>query len=91
MGIDLFAYNKQVYIATQILTKKGKTAILPLTDTEKSFIGFNLCEEHLDKTTACRLSFSKYNRKTQANNPLKAAEGYVRDGCPVDRLVFKSG
>ena len=91
MGIDLFAYNKEAYIATaQMLTKKGKTAIVHPTGTGKPFISFNLCEDHLDKM-ACRLSFSKYNRKTQTNNPLKTAKGYVRDGCPVDRLVFKSG
>ena len=91
MGIDLFAYNKEAYIATtQMLTKKGKTAIMHPTGIGKSFISFNLREGHPDKM-ACRLSLSKYNRKTQTNNPLKAAEGYVRDGCPVDRLVFKSG
>lgn len=77
MGIDLFAHNEEAYIAaTQMLAEKGKAAIAHPTGTGKSFIGFKLCEDHPDKTV-CWLSPSEYIFKTQLENLVKAAAGYV--------------
>ena len=72
MSIELFEHNKTAYkSAVVMLAETGKAAVIHLTGTGKSFIGFKLCEDNPDKTV-CWISPSRYIFKTQIEN-LKAA------------------
>ena len=59
MAIELYAHNRDAYIAAKAMLKiAGKAAIIHPTGTGKSFIGFKLCEDNPDKRV-CWLSPSK--------------------------------
>ncbi len=74
--IDLFEHNRIAYESViAMLLETGKAAIVHPTGTEKSFIGFKLCEEHPDKKI-CWLSPSEYIFKTQLENLKLASDGY---------------
>jgi helicase domain protein len=69
--MNLFEHNKKAYdSAVQMLSERGKAAIIHPTGTGKSFIGFKLCEDNPDKKVLW-LSPSEYIFKTQVEN-LKA-------------------
>lgn len=66
--IQLFAHNQTAYeSAVSMLAENGKAAIIHPTGTGKSFIGFKLAEDNLDKII-CWLSPSEYIFKTQIEN-----------------------
>ncbi len=68
MPIQLFAHNQNAYeAALAMLDETGKAAVVHPTGTEKSFIGFKLCENHPD-STVCWLSTSEYIFQTQIEN-----------------------
>ena len=63
--IELFKHNETAYkSAVAMLKDTGKAAIIHPTGTGKSFIGFKLCEDNLEKTVLW-LSPSEYIFKTQ--------------------------
>ncbi|MBE5898681.1 MAG: hypothetical protein E7279_03680 [Lachnospiraceae bacterium] len=71
MSIMLYEHNRIAYeSALSMLDEVGKAAIIHPTGTGKSFIGFKLCEDHLDKRILW-LSPSSYIFETQVEN-LKA-------------------
>ena len=68
MNLDLFPHNKAAYhAASRMLENEGKAAIVHPTGTGKSFIAFQLCADHPDKTV-CWLSPSAYIFRTQMEN-----------------------
>ena len=74
----LFEHNQTAYDSVvEMLSQTGKAAVIHPTGTGKSFIGFKLCEDNLDKTV-CWLSPSEYIFKTQLEN-LKASGGKSPD------------
>ena len=74
----LFEHNQTAYDSVvEMLSQTGKAAVIHPTGTGKSFIGFKLCEDNLDKTV-CWLSPSEYIFKTQLDN-LKASGGKSPD------------
>lgn len=76
MTMNLFEHNKTAYeAAVRMLSERGKAAVIHLTGTGKSFIGFKLCEDNPDKTI-CWLSPSRYIYQTQLENLAEAADGY---------------
>lgn len=77
MAISLFKHNQDAYdLATQMMQRTGKAAVIHPTGTGKSFIAFKLCEEHPDKTI-CWLSPSEYIFRTQLENLEKVTSGYM--------------
>jgi len=82
MSVQLFSHNQIAYrSAIQMLTLCGKAAIVHPTGTGKSFIGFQLCAEHLN-ATVCWLAPSEYIYKTQLENWEKAG------GEPLKNVQF---
>lgn len=76
MAISLYPHNVSAYeAAVTMLAETGKAAIVHPTGTGKSFIGFKLCEEHIDKRI-CWLSPSEYIFQTQLENLKEASGGY---------------
>ena len=68
MGASLFRHNEEAYrAAASMLSENGKAAIIHPTGTGKSFIGFQLCEDHADQPI-CWLSPSDYIFRTQQEN-----------------------
>ena len=68
MGIHLYEHNKTAYeSALAMLEKKGRAAVIHPTGTGKSFIAFQLCADHPNKTV-CWLSPSEYIFRTQLEN-----------------------
>ena len=68
MGAELFKHNKIAYKAvTDMLETTGKAAVIHPTGTGKSFIAFQLCEDHPEQKF-CWLSPSEYIFRTQAEN-----------------------
>ncbi len=66
--IDLFKHNQIAYESVvEMLRETGKAAVIHPTGTGKSFIGFKLCEDNVDKLI-CWLSPSEYIFKTQIEN-----------------------
>lgn len=77
MAISLYQHNKTAYNSAVVMLKKHKkAAIIHPTGTGKSFIGFKLCEDNLDKII-CWLSPSEYIFNTQLENLKKATNGYI--------------
>ncbi len=78
MGIRLYEHNQTAYEAVlAMLAEKGRAAVIHPTGTGKSFIAFQLCEDHPDKTV-CWLAPSEYIFRTQLEN-WRAA------GMPADK------
>ena len=76
MAINLFEHNQTAYeAAVKMLAERGKAAVIHPTGTGKSFIGFKLCEDNLDKTI-CWLSPSRYIYQTQLENLAETSDGY---------------
>lgn len=51
MPMHLYAHNQTAYNAVlNMLSERGKAAVIHPTGTGKSFIGFKLCEDNPDKT-----------------------------------------
>ena len=72
MATLLFAHNQKAYQASlALLHSSGKAAVIHPTGTGKSFIAFQLCEDHPD-ATVCWLSPSEYIFSTQQENWQKA-------------------
>ncbi len=72
MATLLFAHNQKAYQASlALLHSRGKAAVIHPTGTGKSFIAFQLCEDHPD-ATVCWLSPSEYIFSTQQENWQKA-------------------
>ena len=68
MAIELFSHNESAYLtALAMLQETGKAAVIHLTGTGKSFIGFKLCEDHPDQRV-CWLSPSEYIFRPQLEN-----------------------
>lgn len=68
MAIELYPHNENAYLAAvSMLRETGKAAVIHPTGTDKTFIGFKLCEEHQDRRV-CRLSPSEYIFRTQLEN-----------------------
>lgn len=77
MGLELFAHNQTAYeAAEQMLADTGKAAVIHPTGTGKSFIAFQLCAQHPDKTV-CWVSPSEYIFKTQLENLKQASNSYA--------------
>lgn len=50
MLIALYPHNKSAYLAAlDVLREAGKAAVIHPAGTGKSFIGFKLCEDFLEK------------------------------------------
>lgn len=72
MSIELFERNKGAYrSAVQMLTERGRAAVIHPTGTGKSFIAFRLCADNPDKRIVW-LSPSEYIYKTRLENIRKA-------------------
>lgn len=66
--IRLYEHNQAAYESVvRLLSETGKAAVIHPTGTGKSFIGFKLCEDNIDKTV-CWLSPSEYIFRTQIEN-----------------------
>lgn len=77
MSISLYEHNEKAYYsAVEMLFEQGRAAVIHPTGTGKSFIGFKLCEDNPDKKV-CWLSPSEYIFRTQLENLISAADGYV--------------
>lgn len=77
MSISLYEHNEKAYYsAVEMLSEQGRAAVIHPTGTGKSFIGFKLCEDNPDKKV-CWLSPSEYIFRTQLENLISAADGYV--------------
>ena len=76
MPMQLFEHNRIAYeAAVRMLSERGKAAVIHPTGTDKSFIGFKLCEDNHDKTV-CWLSPSRYIYQTQLENLAETSDGY---------------
>ena len=76
MPMHLFEHNQTAYnAAVKMLAERGKAAVIHPTGTGKSFIGFKLCEDNLDKTI-CWMSPSRYIYQTQLENLAETSDGY---------------
>lgn len=72
MSAALFEHNRTAYESALVLMKRtGKAAVIHPTGTGKSFIAFQLCEDHPDGRI-CWLSPSEYIFKTQKENWIEA-------------------
>ena len=72
MGTMLYEHNRIAYeAACRMMQRSGKAAVIHPTGTGKSFLAFQLCEEH-PKQTVCWLSPSEYIFQTQQENWRKA-------------------
>ncbi len=68
MGTVLFRHNQEAYeAAVAMLKEKSRAAVIHPTGTGKSFIAFQLCADHSDKTV-CWLASSEYIFRTQLEN-----------------------
>ena len=75
MSLDLFWHNREAYeAAVTMLDQHGKTAVIHPTGTGKSFIGFQLCQDH-PGSKICWLSPSEYIFQSQLENLKKASGG----------------
>ena len=68
--------------AVQMLSEHKKSAVIHPTGTGKSFIGFKLCEDNLDKCI-CWVSPSEYIFQTQLENLEQSSNGYKPDMCKI--------
>lgn len=76
MAISLFSHNESAYFsAVSMIQETGKAAIIHPTGTGKSFIGFRLCEDNLNKRI-CWLSPSEYIFRTQMENLADSGAGF---------------
>ena len=79
MAMHLYEHNQQAYnAAVTMLAERHKAAVIHPTGTGKSFIGFKLCEDNLEKTILW-LSPSRYIYQTQLENLAEAEDGYKPD------------
>ena len=75
MGITLYEHNLIAYkAALHQMEHTKKAAVIHPTGTGKSFIAFQLCQEH-PKQTVCWLSPSEYIFRTQEENWNRAGGG----------------
>ena len=78
MSVKLFEHNRQAYESVCfMLNQDRKAAVIHPTGTGKSFIGFQLAEDHCEKTV-CWLSPSEHIVHTQMEN-WKSAGGSALD------------
>lgn len=74
MPVELFAHNQKAYRAAEaLLARTGKAAVIHPTGTGKSYIAFQLIEDH-PGAAILWLSPSEYIFKTQCES--------LRHGCP---------
>lgn len=86
MGIELFLHNQIAYAqAIRLMETHGKAAVIHPTGTGKSFIAFQLAEDHPD-SRICWLAPSEYIYRTQLENLSHAQSGGER--FPSDHVRF---
>lgn len=86
MSIELFERNKGAYrSAVQMLTERGRAAVIHPTGTGKSFIAFRLCADNPDKRIVW-LSPSEYIYKTRLENIRKVSPGF--DGGNISFFTY---
>ena len=91
MGVSLFEHNDTAYKSARGMLEKSRTAVIHLTGTGKSLIGFKLCEDN-PNAVVCWLSPSEYIFKTQVEN-LKKAGGGINENVKFftySKLTFMS-
>ncbi|MDO4174044.1 MAG: Helicase associated domain protein [Eubacteriales bacterium] len=81
MSVELFAHNRQAYESARVMLERDKkAAIIHPTGTGKSFIGFQLAEDHCDQVI-CWLSPSEYIVHTQMENWKEAGGNTLANIC----------
>ena len=79
MGGILYRHNAEAYGAVEtMLSACGQVAVIHPTGTGKSFVGFQLCQDHAE-ADICWLSPSEHIFKTQLENWRSAGGGGLRN------------
>ena len=86
LSIELFEHNEGAYrSAVQMLSERGRAAVIHPTGTGKSFIAFHLCADNPDKRIVW-LSPSEYIYKTRLENIRKVSPGF--DGGNISFFTY---